>query len=172
VHNSINFSKPSIAAINGIAVGAGMAMALLCDITIMSTEAKLNDGHVRIGVAAGDHACVIWPLLCGMAKAKLYALTGRFIEATEAERIGLVSMVVSPDQLMAKALEVADGLAVRRGRRRKGEVFANSHSLACIERASACDPQHQERAEPVAASGGHHLLRLLVRPGDDRLYPP
>ena len=111
VHNMINCDKPIISAINGIAVGAGLAVALLADISIASENARFIDGHTRLGVAAGDHAAVIWPLLVGMAKAKYYLLTCDMLDAKEAERIGLVSMVVPPDQLMPKAMEVARKLA-------------------------------------------------------------
>jgi len=111
VYNMINLDKPVISAINGVAVGAGLAVALLADISIISETARLSDGHLRIGVGAGDHAMIIWPLLCGMAKAKYYLLTSDFIDGKEAERIGLVSMCVPADQLLPRALEVADGLA-------------------------------------------------------------
>lgn len=111
VHNMINCDKPIISAINGVAVGAGLAVALLADISIASENARFTDGHTRLGVAAGDHAAVIWPLLVGMAKAKYYLLTCDMLDAKEAERIGLVSMVVPPDQLMPTAMEVARKLA-------------------------------------------------------------
>jgi enoyl-CoA hydratase len=111
VHNMINCDKPIISAINGVAVGAGLAVALLADISIASENARFTDGHTRLGVAAGDHAAVIWPLLVGMAKAKYYLLTCDMLDAKEAERIGLVSMVVPHDQLMPKAMEVARKLA-------------------------------------------------------------
>lgn len=111
VHNMINLDKPVISAINGVAVGAGLAVALLADISIASERARFTDGHIRLGVAAGDHACVIWPLLCGLAKAKYYLLTCDFLDAREAERIGLVSMVVPHDKLMDTALTVARKLA-------------------------------------------------------------
>jgi len=67
VYNIINCSKPIVSAIQGSAVGAGLAAALVADISIAAKNAKLIDGHVRLGVAAGDHAAIIWPLLCGMA---------------------------------------------------------------------------------------------------------
>src|SRR5215813_12614333 len=111
VHNMINCDKPIISAINGVAVGAGLAVALLADISIASENARFTDGHTRLGVAAGDHAAVIWPLLVGMAKAKYYLLTCDMLDAKEAERIGLVSMMVPPEQLMPKAMEVAQKLA-------------------------------------------------------------
>ena len=111
VHNMINLDKPVISAINGVAVGAGLAVALLADISIASEDARITDGHIRLGVAAGDHATVIWPLLCGMAKAKYYLLTCDFLDGREAERIGLVSKAVPADQLMSTAMDVANKLA-------------------------------------------------------------
>ena len=111
VHNMINLDKPVVSAINGVAVGAGLAVALLADISIASEDARITDGHIRLGVAAGDHATVIWPLLCGMAKAKYYLLTCDFLDGLEAERIGLVSKAVPADQLMSTAMEVARKLA-------------------------------------------------------------
>jgi len=111
VYNMINTDKPIVSAINGVAVGAGLVVALLADISIISETARVTDGHTKLGVVAGDHAAIVWPLLCGMAKAKYYLLTSDFIDGREAERIGLVSICVPADQLMAKAFEVADKLA-------------------------------------------------------------
>ena len=111
VHNMVNLDKPVVSAINGVAVGAGLAVALLADISIASEKARFTDGHVRLGVAAGDHAALIWPLLMSMAKVKYYLLTCDFLDGKEAERLGLVSMVVPPERLMPKALEVARNLA-------------------------------------------------------------
>ena len=112
VHHMINLDKPIISAINGVAVGAGLAVALMADISIASEKARFTDGHVRLGVAAGDHAAVIWPMLIGMAKAKYYLMTCEFLDGTEAERIGLVSQVVPHEELMDKAMDVASRLAV------------------------------------------------------------
>jgi enoyl-CoA hydratase len=112
VYNTLNCSKPIISAINGVAVGAGLVVALLADISIISEEnGRFTDGHVKLGVAAGDHAAIIWPLLCGMAKAKYYLMTADFINATEAERMGMVSLCVPHKELMDKAFSVADKLA-------------------------------------------------------------
>jgi enoyl-CoA hydratase len=111
VYNMINLDKPIISAINGVAVGAGLVVALLADISIMSESARITDGHTKLGVVAGDHAAILWPLLCGMAKAKYYLLTSDFIDGREAERIGLVSLCVPHEELMAKASEVAERLA-------------------------------------------------------------
>ena len=111
VYNMINLDKPVVSAINGVAVGAGLVVALMADVSIISETARFTDGHTRLGVVAGDHAAILWPLLCGMAKAKYYLLTADFIDGREAERIGLVTMCLPPDQVMPKALDVADRLA-------------------------------------------------------------
>ncbi len=111
VFNMMAFEKPVISAINGVAVGAGLAVALMADISIMAEEARITDGHVRLGVSAGDHAVIIWPLLCGLAKAKYYLMTADFLDGKEAERIGLVSLCVPRAQLMDKSLATAEKLA-------------------------------------------------------------
>jgi enoyl-CoA hydratase len=111
VYNMLRCSKPIVSAINGPAVGAGLVIALLADISIAAESARLADGHVRMGVAAGDHAAIIWPLLCGMAKAKYYLMTSDFVSGREAERIGLVSLCVPDEELHDKAMEVATTLA-------------------------------------------------------------
>ncbi len=111
VYNIINCGKPTISSINGPAVGAGLVAALLCDISIAAKSAFVTDGHTRLGVAAGDHAAIVWPLLCGMAKAKYYLLTCDRLSAAEAERIGLISLCVEDEQLGEKTMEVAHKLA-------------------------------------------------------------
>ncbi|MBI2321478.1 MAG: enoyl-CoA hydratase/isomerase family protein [Chloroflexi bacterium] len=111
VYNLINADKIIISAINGVAVGAGLAVALLADISIMAEDARLGDGHIRLGVAAGDHACGVWPLLCGMAKTKYYLLTCEFVDGKEAERIGLVSKAVPRAEVLSTAMDIARRLA-------------------------------------------------------------
>jgi enoyl-CoA hydratase len=111
VRNMMECSKPVVAAISGAVAGGGLAAAMMADISIAGRNAKIVDAHTRLGVAAGDHAALLWPLLCGMAKAKFYLLTGAALTGEEAERIGLVSLAVPDDQVQAKALEVAAGLA-------------------------------------------------------------
>jgi enoyl-CoA hydratase len=111
VVNLVNFSKPVVSAIAGPAVGAGLAVALLADISIAAESAKLVDGHTRIGVAAGDHAALVWPLLCGLAKAKRYLLLPETLDGREAERIGLVSDCVPDAELHERAEDVARRLA-------------------------------------------------------------
>ena len=111
VYNMAKCSKIIISAIEGPAVGAGIAVALLADISIAARNAKLMDGHTKLGVAAGDHSAIIWPLLCGMAKAKYYLLTCEMISGEEAERIGLVSKVVEEGETFDEAMRVATNLA-------------------------------------------------------------
>lgn len=111
VYNILNCSKPIVSAVRGWAVGAGLACAFLADISIAAKDANFSDGHLKIGIAAGDHATILWPLLCGMAKAKYYLLTADNFTGAEAERIGLVSLAVDDAELDAKAVEVATKLA-------------------------------------------------------------
>ncbi len=110
VYNIVNCEKPVVSAINGVAVGAGLVVALLADISICAEEAKLGDGHVKLGVAAGDHAAIIWPLLTSMAKARYYLLTGEMLSGAEAERIGLVSKALPTEQVLDSALGAAETL--------------------------------------------------------------
>lgn len=111
VYNMINCSKPVVSAIERVAVGAGLATALMADVSVCGKSTKIIDGHTKLGVAAGDHAVIIWPLLCGMAKAKYYLMTCETLTGEEAERIGLVSMAVDDDQVIDRAFEVARTLA-------------------------------------------------------------
>jgi enoyl-CoA hydratase len=111
VYNVINCDKPIVSAMHGPAVGAGLVAGLLADISIASKTAKIVDGHTRLGVAAGDHAAIVWPLLCSMAKAKYYLLLCEPISGEEAERIGLVSLAVDEAELLTRAFDVADRLA-------------------------------------------------------------
>ena len=115
-YNMIDCSKPIISAIHGPAVGAGLVVALMADISIAAKNAVIVDGHTRLGVAAGDHAAAVWPLLCGMAKAKYLLLTCERISGEEAERIGLVSLTVDEDKLLETARSVAGKLNRRRAR--------------------------------------------------------
>ncbi len=111
VYNLINCSKPVVSAIRGTAVGAGLAVALLADISVAGRDAKILDGHTRLGVAAGDHAVIIWPLLCGLAKARYYLLTNQPLSGAEAERIGLVAVCVDDGEVQTTALGIAKNLA-------------------------------------------------------------
>ena len=111
VYNVIDCPKPIVSAITGPAVGAGLAVGLLADISIATPAARIVDGHTKLGVAAGDHAAIVWPLLCGLAKAKYHLLLCEPLDGVEAERIGLVSLCVPETELEARALEIATRLA-------------------------------------------------------------
>lgn len=111
VTNMVNFSKPVISAVRGPAVGAGLVVAMLADISVVGRTARIIDGHTRLGVAAGDHAAICWPLLAGMAKAKYYLLTCDTLLGEEAERIGLVSKCVDDDNVIEEGARIATQLA-------------------------------------------------------------
>src|SRR5574338_1506309 len=99
VYNLINCSKLVVSAMHGPAVGAGLVAGLLSDISIAAKNARIIDGHTRLGVAAGDHAAIVWPLLCGLAKSKYHLLLCEPVSGEEAERIGLVSLCVDDDKV-------------------------------------------------------------------------
>jgi enoyl-CoA hydratase len=145
VYNMLACDKPIISAINGTAVGAGLAVALLADVSVMAEDAKLTDGHARLGVSAGDHAAIIWPLLCGMAKAKYYLMTADFIDGKEAERIGLVTFCAPRADVLPKALAIAANLAhgsqaairatkksLNNWMRQAGPIFDNSLAMEML----------------------------------------
>jgi enoyl-CoA hydratase len=110
VYNVINCSKPTVAAMERISVGAGLAAAMMCDITVVGKKTRIIDGHTKLGVAAGDHAAIVWPLLCGMAKAKYYLMLCETLNGEEAERIGVVSMAVDDDKVLETAYGLCDKL--------------------------------------------------------------
>jgi enoyl-CoA hydratase len=111
VYNLVNCAKPVVSAMAGPAVGAGLVVGLLADVSIAARTARIIDGHTRLGVAAGDHAAIVWPLLCGLAKAKYHLLLCEPVSGEEAERIGLVSLCVDDQKLHDTALNVASKLA-------------------------------------------------------------
>jgi enoyl-CoA hydratase len=111
VYNLVNCAKPVVSAMAGPAVGAGLVVGLLADVSIAGRSARIIDGHTRLGVVAGDHAALVWPLLCGLAKAKYHLLLCEPLSGEEAERIGLVSLCVDDAELHGTALEVAVKLA-------------------------------------------------------------
>ena len=115
---------------------------LLADVSIVGRTARIIDGHTRLGVAAGDHAAICWPLLCGMAKSKYYLLTCDTLTGEEAERIGLVSLCVDDDQVHDRALEVAVQLA--------GDV-AVGHPLDQAHAEPLVPPGRARRSTPRSA---------------------
>jgi enoyl-CoA hydratase len=137
VYRMMQCEKIIISAINGVAVGAGLAVALMADISLMANEARFTDGHLRLGVAAGDHAAICWPLLCGMAKAKYYLITSDFIDGETADRIGLVSKAVPAADLVAEAERVANKIA--RGPQDAARFTKRSLNLWMTQTAPAFD---------------------------------
>lgn len=164
-YNMIACSKPIISAIHGPAVGAGLVVALMADISVATRTARIIDGHTRLGVAAGDHASAIWPLLCGMAKAKYLLLTCKQITGEDAERAGLVSLCVEDNELHEKSTEIAVDLsqgaqdairftkqAMNGSYRQAGPIFDHSLALEFIgfygNDVSEGLASHQERRAP------------------------
>ncbi|MFF7986910.1 enoyl-CoA hydratase/isomerase family protein [Streptomyces sp. NPDC007901] len=129
VNNMLDCKKPIISAINGVAVGAGLAVALTADISIIDETVRITDGHMRLGVASGDHAVMLWPWLCGMAKSKYYLLTSDFVTGAEAERIGLVSLAVPGDEVLQRAYDLADRIGAGPQRAVRSTKRALNHVL-------------------------------------------
>lgn len=101
-------SKPTIAAVDGVAVGAGMNLALGCDVVICSTRARFSEIFVRRGLALDFGGSWLLPRIVGLQRAKDLALSGRIVEADEAVRIGLALEAVEPERLLERAHEMAD----------------------------------------------------------------
>jgi len=161
IYNMLDVEQPIIAALNGHAVGLGATIALFCDIIIASEEAKIGDPHVKVGLVAGDGGAAIWPLLCGLAKAKEYLMTGDLISAVEAERIGLINHVVPGSQVMLKAMDLAHRLAngptrairwtkLSCNKRLRDEVNLVLDASLAVESLSILTEDHKEAARAFA----------------------
>jgi enoyl-CoA hydratase len=123
----------SVAAVNGAAVGAGVTIALLCDLVVMAQDAFLSDPRVALGLLDGAGGIVLWPLLTGLSAAKEHLLLGDRVPSAEAHRLGLVNRVVPTEETLAAALDVARRLAVLPPHAaREARRLLNSH----IERAA------------------------------------
>jgi enoyl-CoA hydratase/carnithine racemase len=154
-----DLDKPVIAAINGVAVGAGMGMALMCDMRIIARSARLSEGYIRVGLVPGDGDCYYLPRLVGPAKALELLLTGDFIDAAEAARLGIANHVVNDDDLpaavnrLARKLADAPPVAVRTIKR---AVYQSARSdlrtsLDLISSHMAVVTSTQDSAEALAA---------------------
>lgn len=106
-------SKPVIAAVNGVAVGAGMDMSLMCDLRFAAASARFSEGYIRVGLVPGDGGCYYLPRIVGTATALRLLWTGEFIDAAEALRIGLVSAVYPDSEFQERVTDFAAGLAQR-----------------------------------------------------------
>ena len=108
-----DLDKPVVAGVNGVAVGAGMDMALMCDLRIAARSARFAETYLRVGLVPGDGGCYYLPRLVGTAKALELLLTGDFVDAAEAERLGMVNRVVDdedlPEHVHAFAAQLAAG---------------------------------------------------------------
>ncbi|MEQ8263949.1 enoyl-CoA hydratase-related protein [Pseudohaliea sp.] len=107
----LDCEKPIISAINGPAMGLGFMIALLADVVYAARSATMGDTHTLIGMGCGDGSQVIWPMVMGPYKAKYYLMTGETFSAETAEELGLVNFVVEDDELMDKAMALANRLA-------------------------------------------------------------
>lgn len=105
-----NLSKPVIAAINGFALGGGCELAMSCDIRLASEKAKFGQPEVGLGITPGFGGTQRLPRIVGVSKAMELILTGKVIGAAEAQAIGLVSSVYPPEELMDRALELANAI--------------------------------------------------------------
>jgi enoyl-CoA hydratase/carnithine racemase len=103
--------KPVIAAINGAAIGAGLDLALMCDLRVARKGAKFGSTFARVGLIPGDGGAYLLTRIVGLARALDLCLTARIFEADEALSMGLVHRVVEPDELLARAHELADQIA-------------------------------------------------------------
>ncbi len=105
--------KPTIAAINGTARGAGLDMALMCDLRVMARSATVAESYINVGLISGDGGTYYLPRLIGMPRALELFWTGRAVTAEEAERIGMVNRVVPDDQLLPASHELARQIAAQ-----------------------------------------------------------
>jgi len=103
--------KPLIAAVNGVAVGAGLDMALMCDMRFASRSARMAEAYIKLGLVPGDGGCFYLPRLVGPAKALELLLSGEFVDSAEALRIGMVNRVYADDQLATATHDFAARLA-------------------------------------------------------------
>ncbi len=157
----------SVAAVNGAAVGAGVTVALLCDLVVMAQDAFMSDPRVALGLLDGAGGIVLWPLLTSLSAAKEHLLLGDRISSAEAHRLGLVNRVVPTQETVPVALDLARRLAalpqhaVREARR-----LLNSHIeraapvlSECARAESECFDTEEHRAALQRLS-----LRLAARP--------
>jgi enoyl-CoA hydratase len=123
---------PTIAAVNGFALGGGCELAMSCDIILASEKAKFGQPEVGLGITPGFSGTQRLPRRVGVAKAKELIFSGRMVKADEAERIGLVNAVYTPEALLDGAMEMARSFA-------KNAPIAVKYAKACIDRGMQTD---------------------------------
>ena len=159
--------KPIVSAIHGPAVGAGLVVALLADVSVVGRTAEIIDGHTRLGVAAGDHAAICWPLLCGMAKAKYYLLTCETADrrGSRADRPG-VARASTTTTWPTRARD--RGVAGARAPRRRSA--GPSTALNNWYRQAGADLRRLARPTSSSASAGRTPRGTGVAPGEARRH--
>lgn len=156
---ALDLDKPLIAAIDGVAVGAGMDMALACDIRLASTRARFSEAYVRVGLIPGDGGAHLLPRIVGQARALELLWTGRFVEAQEALDLGIVLSLHEPEELAESAGELCRRLAagppvaIRAIKRlvRNGERVDFMTSLSMVAAEQAVVQSTRDSAEAAAA---------------------
>jgi enoyl-CoA hydratase/carnithine racemase len=154
-----DLDKPVIAAVNGVAVGAGMDMALMCDMRVMARSARMSEGYIRVGLVPGDGGCYYLPRLVGTAKAMELLLTGDFVDGETAASLGIANHVVADAELpsfvaaLARRIAAAPPIAVRMIKR---AVYQSARSdlrtaLDLISSHMAVVTSTQDSAEAYAA---------------------
>lgn len=150
--------KPAIAAINGTARGAGLDMALMCDLRVMARSAKVAESYIQVGLVAGDGGAWYLPRLIGMPRALELLWTGREVTSGEAERIGLVNRVVDDDRVMDETYALARSIAAQpfeavRAYKRMAYQGATASLAAHLDAVSSHmallrdTPEHRQRVE-------------------------
>ena len=150
---------PVVAAVNGPAIGAGLDLACMCDVRVASSRALFAESFVKLGIVPGDGGAWLLPRVIGMARASLLTLTGETIDAAKALEYGLVAEVVEPDQVLGRALEVAQSIAANPGHAtrmakrllREGQDMKLAPLLALSASYQALAHHTQDHAEAIAA---------------------
>ena len=151
--------QPVIAAVNGVAAGAGASLAFACDLRIASEEARFVLAFGRIGLVPDSGATWFLPRLVGPAKAAELALVGDPVDAAEALRLGLVSKVVPGDQLMSEARALAERLAA-------GAPLALALTKGALQRSMTIDLEKRSRAKRSSRASP------ALPPTTPRAWPP
>jgi enoyl-CoA hydratase len=157
----------TVAAVNGAAIGAGVTVALLCDLVVMAQDAFLSDPRVALGLLDGAGGIMLWPLLTSLAAAKEHLLLGDRVPSAEAHRLGLVNRVVPTEETVAAALDLARRLAalpqhsVQEARR-----LLNMHIDRAAPMLSECARAESEcfETEEHRAALDRLSVRLATRP--------